>query len=125
MEQTIENERDIIWKYIPLIKFFRLAEYSNGMEIDEIRSDDKVMLSDYDTYFLYYTSELLLCFEEKEEDGFRFLPAIKGYSFELSKSNQITRNDYFKKYKDKDKCIDELMLYIRNELKSKKVEKTL
>ena len=126
LKNVIENERDIIWKYMPLMKFFMIADFTYSKEVDEVSYNDVIMLSDYDTNFLYYTNELLLSYIDSNEiQEFKFIPAIKGYNFKLSDSNQITRNDYFKKYKDKDKCLMDLLLYIKKVQERKVEEKTL
>ena len=115
-----------LFQYMSVVSFFLLSKYSNGFEIDEVSRKDTIKLSDYDTNYLYYTDGLLLYLKENEESlEFKFISNIKGYKFELSNNSQITRNDYFDYYKDKDRCLADLLIFIKSKLEDKNNKKIL
>lgn len=122
----LKTENDIIWKYMPLMKFFKVSEYSNGYEIEEVNDEEVISLSDYNTNYLYFTKELLLClFDDGNDVYFKFISSIKDFDFIRGNNSQITRNSYFKYYKNKDKCLMDLLLYIKNIDNVKNNEKSL
>ena len=65
---------------------------------------------------------MILCLKDDgSETIFEFIPAIKGYSYTLSKELQVTRNSHFDYYKDKDHCLMDLLLYINSVSKEDKI----
>ena len=128
IDNDLSNTNDIIWKYISLLKFFNLAEYSNGLEIEKIGRDEVITLGDYNTNYLYYTNELLLCLvDDGENRDFIFLPNTDDFKFVKGENTQITRNDYFKYYKNKNNCLNDIVTYINssNKVENKNNEKIM
>ena len=118
IENDISSLNDRIWKYIPLLKFFNLAKYSDGYEINRIGVTEEV-LNDYNINYLYYTNDLLLCLvDDGENKCFKFLTNILDSKFIKSENTQITRNDYFDYYKNKNKCLKDFMDYISKDKSS-------
>ena len=117
VKNNIKSKQDIFWEYISLSKFFKLANYSDGLEIREVEYEDKATLSDYYVNYLYFTDTLLLCLKENNgKKEFIFLPALSGFKFKLGENSQITKNDYFQKYLDKNICLNDLMEFIYNKV---------
>ena len=93
IENDLTNENDIKWKYISLLKFFNFAEYSDGFEINQVTKTEEIPLGDYNTNYLYYTNELLLCLiDDGETKKFKFIPNLDDSKFIKGENTQITRN---------------------------------
>ena len=118
IEKNIKEKSEIIWKYISLYHFFLVSYFTNGKSLQEVSSKNNLILFDYYSNDLYFTSDLLLRYIEKEgEFYFEFYPSKERFQFVLSQNDQMVNNDFFKKYKDRDKCLMDLLLFIKKEQK--------
>ena len=126
IDNDLNTISDIKWKYMSLIKFFSLSEYSDGFEIQEKNGIDTISLGDYNTNYLYFTQELCLCLiDDSENIKFNFISSVDDYDFVKGNNSQITRNSYFDYYKKKDRCLADLLLYLKNTSKDKNNKKSL
>ena len=120
------EKREIFWKYITLANFFRISFYSNGKMLEEISSRNTISVFDFNSNDLYYTNDLLLRYIEDDQGmKFYFLPAKSGFHFQISENDQMTKNDFFKEFQDRDTCLMELLLFIKREQKEEKNTKSL
>ena len=118
VEKNVKEKSEIIWKYISLYHFFRVSYFTNGKSLQEVSSKNSLILFDYYSNDLYFTSDLLLRYIEKNgEFSFEFYPSKERFQFVLSENDQMVNNDFFKKYKDRDKCLMDLLLFIKKEQK--------
>ena len=110
----IITKGDIIWKYIPILKFFNVSTFTDGYEMEIIGNDSKI-LNDYNANYLYFTNELLLCLiDDSKNQEFKFIPAGVNNKFQKGENIHISRNSYLEYYKKKDKCLHDLFIYIKN-----------
>ena len=126
IEKSVNEKNEIIWKYISLYNFFRVSYYSDGKSIKEVSNKNELVLFDYNSNDLYYTSDLLLRYvDDGEELSFIFYPVKEKYKYVLSDNSQVTKNNYFDEFKNRDKCLIEILLFIKNEQKSNEKEKNI
>ena len=105
---NLESEKDIIWKYISLKKFFMVSKYTNGLAISQVFGKSIKTLDDTNINYLYYTSDLVLGYQN---DEFKFIPALKGYSYVLN--DDVSSINEFK---DRNKCLEKVLDFIQKEL---------
>ena len=119
LDGSVDNidDKDIKFKFISLKCFFDVATFSNGKVIEAVDNNhNRTQFVDYNTIYLYYTNQLMLCFiDDGNTQKFDFLVPIKDSYFEVGESDQIGRNDnYISYFADKNKCIDTLLYFIKN-----------
>ena len=115
IEKSIDNKNGIIWKYISLYNFFRVSYFTEGKAVMEVSNKNEIVLFDYNSNDLYFTSDLLLRYiDDDSELSFEFYPVKNKYKYVLSNNSQVTKNNYFDEFKARDKCLMELPLFIKN-----------
>ena len=126
VDKNIEDKNQIIWKYIPLINFFRVAYYTNGKTLKEVSSKQELIVFDYYANDLYFTNDLLLRFIETDKESyFKFIPSKERFQFVLSDDIQMSKNNNFLKYQNKEECLNDLLLFVKNEQNELVSEKSL
>jgi len=110
---NLENKKDIVWKYISLEKFFMVSKYTNGLEINQVFGKKMEVLEDNDINYLYYTSDLVLTYKDNK---FKFIPALKGYSYVINDTSKVLEISFFDKFKDRNYCLEKVLAFIENKL---------
>ena len=115
IQKNIVDKRDIIWNYISLYNFFKIANWTEGFQLVETSSNEVLPVNDYNSNDLFFTTDLALRYtNEDDKITFTFIPSLKGYRFSLGDSSQITKETRFIELKDKDTCLMEFMLFLNN-----------
>ena len=126
IDKNIKDKNQIIWKYIPLLNFFRLAYYTNGKMLKEISNKKEIIVFDYYANDLYFTNDLLLRYIETEDKKqFVFLPSKERFHFVLTDDIQMSKSNNFLKYQNRDDCLKDLLSFIIDEQKELVNEKSL
>ena len=126
IEKSINDKSGIIWKYISLFNFFRVAYFTEGKAIKEVSNKSEIVLFDYNSNDLYYTSDLLLRYMNVDDNmEFVFYPVKNKFKYSLSDNSQVTQNNYLDEFKNRDSCLMELLLFIKSKQNKEEIKKTL
>ena len=90
-----------------------VSKYTNGLEINQVFGKKMEVLEDNDINYLYYTSDLVLTYKDNK---FKFIPALKGYSYVINDTSKVLEISFFDKFKDRNYCLEKVLAFIENKL---------